>query len=56
MLSERSAMLLRGLVEGRTQRELAEAEGVSASAVSQRVRRDGLGIVLRSDELLEEVR
>lgn len=45
--SDRSLRLLRGLMEPHTtQAELAEREGVSASAVSQRVRADGLGAVL----------
>lgn len=50
-LSERSLMILRGLVAGRTQRELAEEIGVSTSAVSQRVRRDGLGMLLHGHRL-----
>lgn len=55
-LSERSVMLVRGLLQGRTQAELALELGVTASALSQRVRRDGLGALLRSDELLGKVR
>ena len=51
-LSERGLSVLRGLLEGRTQREIAAAEGVSTSAVSQRVRHDGLGVVIAMDELL----
>lgn len=51
-LSPRSLSVLRGLMAGRTQREIAEAEGVSTSAVSQRVRHDGLGIVLAMDEAM----
>ena len=51
-LSERGLSVLRGLMAGRTQREIAAAEGVSTSAVSQRVRHDGLGIVLAMDELM----
>ncbi len=51
-LSERGLSVLRGLMAGRTQREIAEAEGVSTSAVSQRVRHDGLGIVLAMDDLM----
>ena len=35
-----------GLLDGRTQREIAADEGVSASAISQRVRRDGLGVIV----------
>ena len=52
-LSERSVRLLRGLMEpGTTQAELAEREGVSPSAVSQRVRADGVGAVLAAHALL----
>lgn len=41
-LNERGLRVLRGALEGRTQRELAEAEGVSASAISQQFAR-GVG-------------
>lgn len=44
-LDPRSLRLLRGLVDGRSQRELALAEGISTSAVSQRVRADSLTVV-----------
>lgn len=55
-LSERGLSVLRGLMAGRRQREIAEAEGISTSAVSQRVRHDGLGIVLAMDELMGGLR
>jgi hypothetical protein len=55
-LSERSWRLLRGALEGRTRAELAEAEGVSPSAVSQRFRHDGLAALLAAEELLGGVR
>lgn len=55
-LSPRSLSVVRGLLEGRTQGEIAAAEGVSASAVSQRVRNDGLAMVVAAEALLEEVR
>ena len=52
-LSDRSIRLLRGLMDPhRTQRELAAREGISASAVSQRVRADGIGAVLAAHDLL----
>lgn len=54
-LSERSGRLLRGLLDGMTQRELAAAEGISPSAVSQRVRADGLAVVVRCHELLRSL-
>ncbi len=38
-----------------TQSELAQTEGISASAVSQRVRADGIGAVLAAQELLREL-
>ena len=52
-LDERSLSVLRGLLAGRTQRELADELGVSASAVSQRVRHDGLGVVVAMSHRLE---
>ena len=48
-LSERSLSVLRGLLDGRTQRELAESLGISPSAVSQRVRSDGLAALVAAD-------
>jgi hypothetical protein len=51
-LSERSLLVLRGLLAGSTQRELAEELGVTASAVSQRVRADGLAALVAADEEL----
>jgi SatD family protein len=55
-VSERSLRLLRGTLAGRTQAELAQDEDISASAVSQRVRHDGLGVIAATDELLRRVR
>jgi len=55
-VSNRSLRLLRGALAGRTQAELAEDEGISASAVSQRVRNDGLAVIAATDELLRRVR
>jgi hypothetical protein len=52
-LDERSLSVLRGLLDGRTQREIAAGLGVSESAVSQRVRRDGIGVVLQMSAWLE---
>ncbi len=51
-VSERSLRLLRGAIDGRSQAELAAEEGISASAVSQRMRKDGLVVILAADELL----
>ena len=47
--------ILGGLVAGRSQAEIAEGEGISPSAVSQRVRGDGLAVVTAAQELLEGV-
>ena len=51
-LSERSLSVLRGLLSGRAQRDLAEELGISPSAVSQRVRADGLGAIVAAYELM----
>lgn len=55
-LDERSMRILRGLITDVTQNDIAHAEGISASAVSQRVRRDGLGILVAAAAELEGVR
>ncbi len=54
-VSERSLRLLQGGFAGRTQATMAEEEGVSASAVSQRFRNDGLAAILAAGELLRRV-
>jgi len=51
-LSARGLSVLRGLLAGRTQEEIAAMEGISASAVSQRVRHDGLGVLRAAHERL----
>ena len=53
--SERSVRLLRGTFDGRKQAQLADDEGISASAVSQRMRNDGLAVILAADDLLKGV-
>jgi DNA-binding NarL/FixJ family response regulator len=50
-LSERSLSVLRGLLAGESQRDLAGVLGISPSAVSQRVRADGLGAIVAAHEL-----
>ncbi len=47
-LDARGRRLALGLLDGRTHVELAEAEGISPSAVSQRVRRDGTAALVAS--------
>ena len=54
-LSERSMSVLDGLMKGRRQQDIADELGISPSAVSQRVRAEGLGVVLASDELLRHI-
>jgi hypothetical protein len=51
-----SLSVLSGMLDGMSQKEIAADLGVTASAVSQRVRRDGLAAVVRADELLGELR
>lgn len=51
-LSGRSVSVLRGLLAGRTQRELADELGISPSAVSQRVHGDGLAALVAADQAL----
>lgn len=48
-LTARSLSVLRGLLAGQTQREVAESLGISPSAVSQRVRSDGLAALVAAD-------
>jgi hypothetical protein len=54
-LSDRSRRLLGGLMDDATQAELAAREGISASAVSQRVRADGLTILVEAARALEQL-
>ncbi len=51
-LSERSMSVLDGLLRGRQQQEIADELGISPSAVSQRIRADGIGVLLATDELV----
>lgn len=55
-MSPRSLSVVRGLLEGRTQGEIAADLAISASAVSQRVRNDGLAMLVAAETMLEEVR
>lgn len=42
-------------MSGRTQAEIADAEDISPSAISQRIRRDGLGLILLAQDELSRV-
>jgi SatD family (SatD) len=54
-LDERSLRIVRGLMTGRTKKELAAAEGISPSAVSQRAARDGLDLIVRASQYLRDL-
>ena len=51
-----SLSVLAGMLAGMSQKAIAAELGISPSAVSQRIRRDGLAALIRVDELLGEVR
>lgn len=55
LLDERSLRILVGLMAGETRATLAEREGISASAVSQRAARDGLDVILFASQHLQEI-
>jgi len=54
-LDERSIRIVRGLMTGRTKKDLAAAEGISASAVSQRASRDGLDLIVLASQYLRSL-
>jgi DNA-binding transcriptional LysR family regulator len=54
-LSPRSLTVLRDLMSGSSQREVAERLDISASAVSQRVRSDGLAALVAADQAMGEI-
>ncbi|WP_370894191.1 SatD family protein [Janibacter sp. GXQ6167] len=51
----RAARILHGLARGHSRSEIAEREGVSASAISQQITTNDLETILRLDAALEEV-
>ena len=55
-LDERSLRIVSGLRAGRSKKELAVAEGISASAVSQRAGRDGLDLLVLASHHLRDLR
>lgn len=54
-LDERSVRILRGLMSHRSKKELAAAEQISPSAVSQRAGRDGLDLIVVASQYLSEI-
>lgn len=55
LLGMRSQRILQGLVAGRTKADIAAAEDISPSAVSQRAQRDGLDVIVASSAQLAEI-
>lgn len=51
-VDDRDVSVLTGMMTGMSQDQIARQLGISASAVSQRIRRDGLAAILRADGLL----
>ncbi|MBI5734461.1 MAG: RNA polymerase subunit sigma-70, partial [Mycolicibacterium neoaurum] len=54
-LDERSIRILRGLMAGRTKKQLAADEQISPSAVSQRAGRDGLDLMAVVSQSLSQI-
>jgi hypothetical protein len=54
-LDERSLRILKGLMGNQTKKELAAAEGISPSAVSQRAGRDGLDLIVLASQYLRSL-
>lgn len=55
-LDERSLRILKGLLSNHTKKDIAAAEQISASAVSQRAGRDGLDLLVLTSAYLRDVR
>ena len=54
-LDERSIRIVKGLLTNRTKKDIAAAEDISASAVSQRAGRDGLDLIVVASRHLRSV-
>ena len=54
-LDERSLRIVKGLLTDQTKKDIAAAEGVSPSAVSQRAGRDGLDLIVVASQYLRSV-
>lgn len=55
-LDDRSIRIVKGLLTNQTKKDIAAAEGISASAVSQRAGRDGLDLIVVASQYLRGVR
>lgn len=54
-LDERSTRIVKALLKNQTKKDIAAAEGISPSAVSQRAGRDGLDLIVVASEYLRSV-
>jgi hypothetical protein len=54
-LDDRSTRIVKALLTNRTKKDIAAAEGISPSAVSQRAGRDGLDLIVLASEYLRRV-
>ena len=54
-LDDRSTRIVKALLRNRTKKDIATAEGISPSAVSQRAGRDGLDLIVLASEYLRSV-
>jgi hypothetical protein len=54
-VDDRSLRILKGLLSNRTKKDIAVAEGISASAVSQRAGRDGLDLIVQASQYLRSI-
>jgi hypothetical protein len=54
-VDDRSLRILKGLLSNHTKKDIAAAEGISASAVSQRAGRDGLDLIVAATHYLRSV-
>ena len=56
LLDDRSIRIVKGLLTDETKKDIAAAESISASAVSQRAGRDGLDLIVVASRYLRSVR
>jgi hypothetical protein len=54
-LDDRSIRILKGLLSNHTKKDIAAAEDISASAVSQRAGRDGLDLIVQASQYLRSI-
>ena len=54
-IDDRSTRIVKALLDNRTKKDIAAAEGISPSAVSQRVGLDGLDLIVLASQYLRSV-